>query len=82
MVAPNKKIKFARSAGWDAVISNSVFIQFAIMFIGLIKVWGDSGLGNITMGNFLYAMAITIPLSLITGLLIVMYESRKGKNDV
>jgi hypothetical protein len=52
------------------------------MFIGLIKVWGDSGLGNITMGNFLYAMAITIPLSLITGLLIVMYESRKGKNDV
>jgi hypothetical protein len=52
------------------------------MFIGLIKVWGDGGLGNITMGNFLYAMAITIPLSLITGLLIVMYESRKAKNDV
>jgi len=73
---------FIKSLFWNAVLRNTLAIQFAIAFIALLKVFGDGGFGSITLETTFNAFLISIPISFFTGLGIVIYEKRKGVGDV
>jgi hypothetical protein len=69
---------FVKSLFWDAVLRYTIFVQFTMSFIALIKVFGEGGFGNVTLSNIGFALLISVPLSFVTALGIVLYEKKKG----
>ena len=73
---------FINSSFWGKVFRYTMFFQFAMVVLGLTKAFGEGGFSNITMGSFLYSLAVTVPLSFFTALIVCLYERSKHKHDV
>jgi hypothetical protein len=73
---------FINSSFWGKVFRYTMFFQFAMVVLSLTKAFGEGGFSNITMGSFLYSLAVTVPLSFFTALIVCLYERSKHKHDV
>ena len=59
---------FIKSPFWDSVLRHALFIQFVIVFIALLKVFGEGGVGSITLETTFNALLISIPISFLLDL--------------
>jgi hypothetical protein len=74
-----KKFKFSKSPFWDSVLRNTIFLELSILLIAFIKVIGDGGLKDVTFLNLLYALAITLPCSLLISLVFSLLDKSREK---